>query len=79
VKVNRLLLNNIDVRGVGWGAYAMVRPGFMRKQWDELLPMMESRVIDPPIGKIYPMEEFGQALQDMAERRTLGKSVVTLR
>ena len=27
VKVNRLLLNNVDVRGVGWGAYAMVRPG----------------------------------------------------
>ena len=23
VKVNRLLLNNIDVRGVGWGGYAM--------------------------------------------------------
>jgi NADPH:quinone reductase len=27
VRVNRLLLNNVDVRGVGWGAYAMVRPG----------------------------------------------------
>ena len=27
VKVNRLLLGNTDVRGVGWGAYAMTRPG----------------------------------------------------
>src|SRR5690606_754425 len=27
VRVNRLLLNNVDVRGVGWGAYAMLRPG----------------------------------------------------
>lgn len=79
VKVNRLLLNNIDVRGVGWGAYAMVRPGFMRRQWDDLVPLMESGVIDPPIGATYPMEEFGRALQDMEERRTLGKSVVTLR
>ena len=43
VKVNRLLLNNIDVRGVGWGAYAMVRPGFMQQQWAELVPMIESR------------------------------------
>ena len=33
VKVNRLLLGNIDVRGVGWGAYAMVRPAYMREQW----------------------------------------------
>ena len=44
VKVNRLLLNNVDVRGVGWGAYAMVRPGYMHEQWDALLPMMESGV-----------------------------------
>src|SRR6478735_7163934 len=79
VKVNRLLLNNVDVRGVGWGAYAMVRPGYMRQQWDELLPMMESGVIDPPIGATYPLDQFGRALQDMEDRKTLGKSVVTLK
>jgi len=79
VRVNRLLLNNIDVRGVGWGAYAMARPGYMRDQWSQLLPMMESGVIDPPIGATYPLEEFGRALQDMEDRKTLGKSVVTLR
>ena len=44
VKVNRLLLNNVDVRGVGWGAYAMARPGYMHEQWDALLPLMESGV-----------------------------------
>jgi NADPH2:quinone reductase len=79
VRVNRLLLNNIDVRGVGWGAYAMVRPGFMRQQWEALLPMMEAGVVDPPVGATYPMAEFGRALADMAERRTLGKTVVTIR
>ncbi|HET7350497.1 MAG TPA: NADPH:quinone oxidoreductase family protein [Marmoricola sp.] len=79
VKVNRLLLNNVDVRGVGWGAYAMVRPGYMRQQWEALLPMMESGVIDPPIGATYPLEQFGRALQDLEDRKTLGKSVVTLR
>jgi NADPH2:quinone reductase len=77
VKVNRLLLNNVDVRGVGWGAYAMARPGFMRQQWDALLPMMESGQVEPPIGKVYPLEAVGEALADMEARRTLGKSVVT--
>ena len=77
VKVNRLLLNNIDVRGVGWGAYAMVRPGFMRGQWDRLVPMMESGVIDPPIGHVYQVDQVGDALAEMDARRTLGKSVVT--
>jgi NADPH2:quinone reductase len=74
--VNRLLLNNIDVRGVGWGAYAMVRPGFMRKQWQELVPMMRSGVVDPPIGTVYAFEEMPRALEEMEQRRTLGKSVV---
>jgi NADPH2:quinone reductase len=78
VKVNRLLLNNVDVRGVGWGAYAMVRPGFMQEQWQRLLPMLESGVVDPPIGRSYPVEEVADALAEMEERRTLGKSVLTL-
>jgi NADPH2:quinone reductase len=78
VKVNRLLLNNVDVRGVGWGAYAMVRPGYMRAQWDRLVPLMRSGVIDPPIGTTYPLEQVADALVAMDERRTLGKSVVVL-
>ena len=78
VRVNRLLLNNIDVRGVGWGGYAMARPGFMRAQWDELMPMMAGGAVDPPVGRTYALEEMGDALTDLAERRTLGKSVVVL-
>ncbi len=78
VKVNRLLLNNVDVRGVGWGAFAMMRPGYMQQQWAALLPMMESGVVKPPIGATYPLEEFGQALVDMEARKTVGKSVVRL-
>jgi len=76
VKVNRLLLNNIDVRGVGWGAYAMVRPGFMQEQWTRLVPMLESGVVDPPLGKVYPVEQVSDALTEMEQRRTLGKSVL---
>jgi NADPH2:quinone reductase len=79
VKVNRLLLNNIDVRGVGWGAYAMTRPGFMRSQWDALLPMIEAGVVDPPVGTTYPIEQVARALTDMEERKVLGKTVLTFR
>ncbi len=79
VKVNRLLLGNTDVRGVGWGAYAMARPGYMQKQWHRLAPMIESGVVKPPIGATYDLADFGRALVDMDERRTLGKSVVRVR
>jgi NADPH2:quinone reductase len=79
VRVNRLLLNNIDVRGVGWGGYAMTRSDYLQQQWQRLLPMIESGVVSPPVGATYDLDGFGQALRDMAERRTLGKSVVHVR
>jgi NADPH2:quinone reductase len=80
VKVNRLLLNNVDVRGVGWGAYAMVRPGYMAQQWAQLLPMIESGVVRPPVGSTYDgLAELGQALADLDARRVLGKAVVRVR
>ena len=76
VKVNRLLLNNIDVRGVGWGAYAMTRPAYMQEQWAALVPLIEDGTVSPPVGTTYTLDEFGRALADMEARRTLGKSVV---
>jgi len=79
VKVNRLLLNNIDVRGVGWGAFVGRYPDHLATQWQALLPMLESGVVDPPVGATYGPEDYGRALVDMDERRTLGKSVVRLR
>ena len=46
VKVNRLLLNNIDVRGVGWGGFAMSRTGYMHQQWEALLGEMRRAADD---------------------------------
>ena len=31
VKVNRLLLNNTEVVGAGWGAYVMTKPELIRE------------------------------------------------
>ncbi|QCX26150.1 NADPH:quinone oxidoreductase family protein [Nocardioides jishulii] len=78
VKVNRLLLNNIDVRGVGWGAFAMVRPGYMHQQWRTLVPMIESGLVKPPIGGTYKLDEMAQALRDLDQRRATGKLVVRI-
>ena len=57
----------------------MVRPGYMHEQWDALLPLIESEAIDPPIGATYDLEDFGRALSDMDQRRTLGTSLVRVR
>jgi NADPH:quinone reductase len=79
VKVNRLLLNNTEVVGVGWGGYAMARAGYMQKQWANLLPHLESGVLDPPLGNSYPLEKASEALLELDERRATGKVTLEIR
>lgn len=74
-----MLLNNVDVRGVGWGAYAFTHPGYMAQQWARLVPMIEAGIVAPPVGRVYPADDFGRALLDMDARAALGKLVVRLR
>jgi NADPH2:quinone reductase len=79
VRVNRLLLNNIAVVGVGWGAFALPRPGFAAEQWRELAPYLASGAIDPPVAGTYTLDDAAKALTDMDERRAAGKLVLTVR
>jgi NADPH2:quinone reductase len=76
VKVNRLLLNNIDVVGVGWGAYATARPGYLQEQWAELEPHLRSGALDPVIGTTLPLDRAADALAIIDERRVTGKVVL---
>ncbi len=73
IKVNRLLLNNLDVIGVGWGAYWLAEPGYPAEQWADLLPDLRAGRLLPPIGARYPLEEAAEAVASLEERRALGK------
>ncbi|WP_028662863.1 NADPH:quinone oxidoreductase family protein [Saccharomonospora halophila] len=79
VKVNRLLLNNISVVGVGWGAFWSSRPEYLRQQWAELQPLLRDGALDPPVGAEYPLDDVATALADLNERRARGKVVLTVR
>src|ERR1700712_2562402 len=79
VKVNRLLLNNIAVVGVGWGAFWMRDPSYLQEQWADLKPHVESGALDPVIGATFPLEEAGKAVGSIDERQALGKVVLTVR
>ncbi len=79
VKVNRLLLNNVDVVGVGLGAFMMREPSLLQDEWARLLPHLEAGRLDPPIGAVYPLEDAARALSEMEARRALGKIVLRVR
>ena len=73
VKVNRLLLNNISVVGVGWGAYWASRPHVVRSQWDQLMQLAGTGAIDPPIDQVVPLSDAGTAIGRLAARTGTGK------
>lgn len=79
VKVNRLLLNNVDAVGVGWGAWTMTHPGYLAEQWAELAPLLASGAVRPPEPDVFPVERAGEAIASLEDRTARGKVVVTLR
>jgi NADPH2:quinone reductase len=79
VRVNRLLLNNIDVVGAAWGAYALSNPGYAQEQWDDLFPGFVSGALHPEIGGVLPLEEAGEALRLLENREVVGNVVLRVR
>jgi NADPH2:quinone reductase len=76
VKVNRLLLNNTEVIGAGWGAYVMAKPDLNRQIGAEIGKLIESGHVRPVIGARFPLERGSEALELIDERGATGKVVL---
>jgi NADPH:quinone reductase len=78
VRVNRLLLNNIDVVGAGWGAYVFPRPQAEREIGDAVHRLALEGGVRPLIGARFPLAHGSDALRLIDERGALGKVVLEL-
>jgi len=76
VKVNRLLLNNIEVVGAGWGAYAMSKPQVNRTIGGEIARLIQEGFVRPVVGARFPLERAAEALTLIDERGAVGKVVL---
>jgi len=79
VRVNRLLLNNTEVVGAGWGAYVMGKPDVNREIGAELDRLIEAGFVRPLVGARFPLERASEALQLIDGRGATGKVVLELR
>ena len=79
VRVNRLLLNNTEVIGAGWGAYVMGKPDVNREIGDELARLIDEGFVKPIVGARFPLERASEALQLIDGRGATGKVVLELR
>jgi NADPH2:quinone reductase len=76
VRVNRLLLNNTEVIGAGWGAYVLGKPDVNREIGEGVLALAERGFVAPIVGARYPLEQAPDALQLIDGRGALGKVVL---
>ena len=79
VKVNRLLLNNIDVVGVGWGAWTLTHPDSLAQQWNGLAALLTSGKLAVPQPDVYPLDRAADAVAALENRTARGKVVVRVR
>ena len=79
VKVNRLLLNHVDVVGVGWGAWTRSHPGALAEQWAALEELLTSGRLPPPEPDVYPLNQAAAAVASLENRSAKGKVVLRVR
>jgi NADPH:quinone reductase len=76
VRVNRLLLHNIEVVGAGWGAYVMDRPERGREIAGAVARLVDEGHVRPIVGVRFPLERAADALELIDSRGATGKVVL---
>jgi NADPH2:quinone reductase len=74
--MNLPLLKGCAVVGVFWGQFAKLEPKASLQNTRQLLAWIQEGAIAQHVGKKYTLSEAPQALQDLLDRRMLGKGVV---
>ena len=76
--LNLTLLKSCDVCGVFWGAFAARDPKANAAHVETLFKLWRQGMISPKVSSTYPLERAGEAIRAIAERRVIGKLVVTI-
>jgi NADPH:quinone reductase len=76
VPANLILVKNISVIGVVWGAQAARDPVLVSRNLALLLQWWEAGRLRPVVGRTFPLAEAGAAMQALLSRRYAGKIVL---
>ena len=78
IRLNLPLLKGASIVGVFWGAFAQKQPKDSMQNFKELLGWIAKGQLKQHIYHQYPLEEGGQAIRDLMDRKVIGKNVVIL-
>jgi len=73
VQVNRILLKNISVVGLHWGAYRQHDPARIPEAMNALFDLYSLGKVQPVVSSTWPLQDAAAALEEIAARRSIGK------
>lgn len=76
VKLNRVLLKNVSLVGLHWGAHAVHEPARIGETFDVLFALLAEGRIRPVVYRTYPLAELPAALAALGSRQSWGKVIV---
>ena len=75
--INLVLLKSCQLVGVFYGAWSARSRDESRANFRDILAFHAAGKIKPVVGRVHPLESYAEALNDLAQRRAIGKIVVT--
>lgn len=76
IPANILLVKNLTIIGYYWGAHRTLDPSLVNSSFAELLTWFEAGKIKPHVSNVFPMEQIGEAMSMILQRKSTGKVVV---
>lgn len=78
IPLNLALLKSIQIMGVFWGAHVAREPNAHAENVAELMRLHAEGRIRPRISRAWPLDQAGEAIAALGDRKAVGKLVVTV-
>jgi NADPH:quinone reductase len=75
--LNHALVKNYSIHGLHWGLYNVMDPAAVAQCHAELTALADQGLVRPLVSERLPLDEGSDALQRLADGRTVGRVVVT--
>ena len=77
IPLNLVMLKGCDVLGVFWGESIIRAPEAHWANMSQILDWVRQGRLKPQIHAVYPLEEAAKAIQEIADRKVMGKVILT--
>ncbi len=77
--VNLALLKGCSLVGVFWGDFHRREPAVSQQNMRELFDLYRQGKLKPVVSKVFPLEEYAEALNTFVNRQAIGKVILKMR